>query len=783
MENHSFDCKTGRLAVDYESWIAKQNIVYKRPILDPADAAMTGTGKIGAAIWNAQDLNLQVTAVDSSPHTSYSSGWISLETTPSMKGSGRFHQEMNLYEATVDTTFGENTKTRVFGSPEEELMGIQVEDSRPDVSEIRLTLSMWDTSGLVQKRLWNTCDDFEEWKEVFWENQPDYAMLTRGKHTKHGFGYALAVTVDGAAFRIEQLDALRTVLIIQPTSAYTIWIANPCRVDHPDESDREAVERLFAKARKQTAAGVLQDSRKYWRRFWQQSFIEFSDKSENGEYLENTWYDTNYMLAIASRALYPCHFNNGVFRWDGDFNVRWSAYYTFFNQRAINNHWLTANHMEMIRPHLDHILRIVPQLLSDTHEICGLEGLKFPEAFCWDGTGMYDTPNNYTGRIYHDVLENSLLLYQYAIHNHDMEFLREKCYPFMREGVRFYCNRLRYDGEYYHMHDSNSLEMYWDVKDPITDLTSIRVLFPIFIRLCTEYGDDPALCQKAKHVLAHIAPLETAEKDGALVYLPCASPVPEWKNLQNPEMEMMFPMGYVGIDSPDADLARDTWVRRNFDYTIWSPDAAAAARLGMGDVAYDGIAHMCFLHQIRASGFHDDGNGAFESNGLVTCAVNEMLLQSYDETIRVFPALPSNPNFQASFTLHAMGGFLVTSEYRNQQVQYVGIRSEYGEPLKIHNPWGEERVRLICCTGEPHEILVTNAKMICAGTLPDHVYILERISNPISGMQFTVKKGIPNHEPRHLHDFHPGANDPSKRAYYRWKTSPDLVRTLGYDAE
>lgn len=789
MENYSFDTKTGKIAVDYKSWIGKQNIIYERPILQPSDAAMIGNGRIGAAVWNDQDITMQVTAVDASPYTAYSSGWVSLETVPPMKQENEFLQIMNLYDGTVDTKFGSQTETKIFGDADQELLGIHVCDRRENVTEIKIRLSIWDTSILKQRRLWNTCDDFEEWKEVIWENHEDYAMLIRGNHTKHGFGYALAVAVDGSKYKIQQINENICEISVEPSEEYTIWIANPSKINHPGEEYADIVKKLIGRAKEKKASEIIEKSKEFWHGFWERSFIEFSDKSENGEYIENMWYDTNYMLATASRATYPCHFNNGIFRWDGDYNVRWSAYYTYFNQRAINNHWLTANHMDMIRPYLNHFLKVMPRFIEDTKKICEMDGMKVPEAYDWDGGGMYDDPNNYTGRIHHDALEISLLMYQYAEHTQDAVFLKEKCYPFLREAVRFYCCRMKFDGEYYHMCDSNSLEMYWDVTDPITDITSVRVVFPLFLQLSAEYGEDMELRQKARHILEHIVPLETVEKDGKLIYQPCASPVPEWKNLQNPEMEMMFPMGYVGIDSPDYEIAKNTWMSRNFDYTIWSPDAAAAARIGMGDAAYEGIEYMCYLHQIRACGFHDDGNGAFESNGLVNCAVNEMLLQSYNGKIRVFAAMPQKKKFQAAFTLHAMGGFLISSEYQNQTVKYVGIRSDFGRLLQIYNPWKGEKVRLVCCTTSK-EILVTNADIITAGTQPGHVYILERVDKPVDEMNFTVKEALPNLKPRRLSLAKEGT---VRRQFTFWKVvdgeyiSESIeqkdIRILGYEKE
>jgi hypothetical protein len=76
---------------------------------------------------------------------------------------------------------------------------------------------------------------------------------------------------------------------------------------------------------------------------------------------------------------------------------------------------------------------------------------------------------------------------------------------------------------------------------------------------------------------------------------------------------------------------------------------------------------------------------SMESMSVLATAMNESLLQSYDGVLRVFPAFPADRN--GRFTLHAAGGFIVSSEIRSGMVQWICIQSLLGNPCKLDLPW------------------------------------------------------------------------------------------------
>ncbi len=82
---------------------------------------------------------------------------------------------------------------------------------------------------------------------------------------------------------------------------------------------------------------------------------------------------------------------------------------------------------------------------------------------------------------------------------------------------------------------------------------------------------------------------------------------------------------------------------------------------------------------------------SMESMSVLATAMNESLLQSYDRTLRIFPAFPANKT--GRFTLHAVGGFVVSSEIKSGIVQWICVKSLFGNPFRLELPWNKAVVQ------------------------------------------------------------------------------------------
>jgi hypothetical protein len=112
--------------------------------------------------------------------------------------------------------------------------------------------------------------------------------------------------------------------------------------------------------------------------------------------------------------------------------------------------------------------------------------------------------------------------------------------------------------------------------------------------------------------------------------------------------------------------------------------------------------------QLEACGFPNlmifTGGGGIENCSGVPATINEMLVQSHQGVLRVFPVWPRDR--AASFgRLRTPGAFLVSADFREGQVGRVVIESERGGRCRLVNPWPGRKV-VLRMKGLPEELLV-----------------------------------------------------------------------------
>ncbi|GAA2115385.1 glycosyl hydrolase family 95 catalytic domain-containing protein [Actinomadura alba] len=740
----AFNRSTGALNVDYARYLSKHDVVYNRPNTNPDYGLTVGNGRTGAMVWNQNGLTMQVSGADLSQQSAFAAGLVNLYSNPGMDtGYSTYQQRLSLYDGVLTTKYDGNRTVTIMGSPNSEVMGIHVDDTRSNVSSVALDLSLWDPSSVG-----NVADvpDINTWRTVSTYADSSGAGLSRGQADANGFGYTLAATVEGAGYSTQVVNGTKVRLNITPSSSYTIWFTAAGRVNAPN---RDSV----AQARNQLAAvkgtgynTTLNDYKNWWHAFWQKSFVQYSNGAGDADYLENVYYLATYMIAAGGRGNYPFHFINGVFRATGD-QTKWSNGYWYWNQRDVYNSFLASNHVDLISVFNNLYSRNYNALKAYTQTRYGIDGLWVPETMGWDGNARGTINSDYTKNTLSTATEAAFNMYLQYRYTNDVNYLRNTAYPYMREAVKFYAAKLSRDsaGKYY-MASSNAHETYWNVPNAITDLASVRSLFPLAIQVSQTLGQDAGLRGQWQTVLDNLVPYPTA--NGA--YLPHQPPIAQTRNNENVASELIWPYNLTGIGAPDHQTAVNTWNQRPFPYgNVWAPDAIQAARLGLGDQAFQGMRTMLQKYQNYPNALTNNTNGVFEYLGVHLSVMNEALMQSYNDKIRVFPAVPSDSSFVGKFTLLAKDGFLVSSEREAGEIKYVGLKSLYGNQARVVNPWGTQQIQVrrasdnaIVASGSSGEISF--------GTAANTVYIVERTAKPFSGYTSTQLTGNANQDVKSL---------------------------------
>ena len=128
--------------------------------------------------------------------------------------------------------------------------------------------------------------------------------------------------------------------------------------------------------------------------------------------------------------------------------------------------------------------------------------------------------------------------------------------------------------------------------------------------------------------------------------------------------------------------------------------AGACARVGRGEQAYSFLQEFMEVYTAKQGGFHLNfdyagtgkgisNNKCFtnESNSGFCDALLEMLLQSQNGVIRIFPAIPDEWK-NVSFThLRARGAFLVSAVLSDGNLQGLTIENEQDAEVSLQNPW------------------------------------------------------------------------------------------------
>jgi len=165
----------------------------------------------------------------------------------------------------------------------------------------------------------------------------------------------------------------------------------------------------------------------------------------------------------------------------------------------------------------------------------------------------------------------------------------------------------------------------------------------------------------------------------------------------------------------------------------WLANLAARAR--DGEKAERALEIFATAFCLR-NGFHCNGDQTdkgysnfryrpftLEGNFAAAAGLQEMLLQSYSGTIRVFPAIPAGWKDVSFTTLRAEGAFLVSAKRHDGVTQTVEIRAERSGKARLANPFGGAAFEIVAT--RPEDVTI-GADEIVALMSPGHTVRLTR---------------------------------------------------------
>jgi len=434
-----------------------------------------------------------------------------------------------------------------------------------------------------------------------------------------------------------------------------------------------------------------------WRSYWSRSGVQLEDKV-----LQRWWYRILYFAGTVCR---PGAAPVGIMPplatdktpWHADYHHNYNTWQAFWPLPA-------ANHPELADPWISYNNDMIPRFKNLAKETYGIDGLHVPissflhepdPANCKSKNKRQMSMNPWGLTIGLQAMTLQSMWQKYLC-DQDVEYMEKKIYPFLKETATFYVSfmaKCRTD-------DQGKLLLgpsFSPEHPPMGifncpfDIAYVHYTFDALIEAATELGVDEKLverCRKSKTLLgAYPTMIHSGEE---IVVDSQGGDYIQRHNITVPAAPV-FPCDQVTWFSSDAEkeLFRRTIKATRFrDANAHVMFNIARARLSMPEGVTE--AKRWFASRELPNGLfvwagHGHGTYMGEMIGIAGL-VNEFLLQSVGNKIRLFPCWPRDQD--ARFAgLRAQGGFIVSAEFRDGRVAWATIESVADKELQLLSPW------------------------------------------------------------------------------------------------
>jgi len=288
----------------------------------------------------------------------------------------------------------------------------------------------------------------------------------------------------------------------------------------------------------------------------------------------------------------------------------------------------------------------------------------------------------------------------------DLEYLKNKAYPVMKETSEFVLDFLVEDENGYlvttpSMSPENS---YLDPKTgkrvqltyaPTMDIQILNEHLERCIEAARILEDDDEYISRLENVLRKLPPVQIG-RDGT---------IQEWiKDYEEHEpghrhishLLGLYPLYQITPETPELFTAAEKTIDRRLNngggHTGWSRAWIISffARLLDSEKAYENV--IALLQKSTLPNLFDT-HPPFQIDGNFggTAGIAEMLLQSHNNVINVLPALPEEWSYGKIHGLCARGGFDICIEWANGKLTNLEVISKLGNPCNL-NYNGKETV-------------------------------------------------------------------------------------------
>jgi hypothetical protein len=463
-------------------------------------------------------------------------------------------------------------------------------------------------------------------------------------------------------------------------------------------------------------------TQQWWQQFWSRSFINIDEGKKDSKSWEvgRNYQLFRYMLACNAHGAWPTKFNGGLLTVDPvytdkneltpDYRNWGGGLHTMQNQRLVYFPMIKSGDWDMLQPQLDFYTRILKNAELRSKVYWNHSGACFTEQMENYGLPNYAEYGQNRPANFDKGLEyNAWLEYEWdTVFEFCLMMLEENSYtgkdisdriPFIESCLRFFDEHYQYlakqrgakalDGNgklvLYPGSGAETFKMAYNSTSTIAALNviAIRLMKVIQSNVDKELSEFDG--ERSNYIFGLINRLPFQNNFQSFNGHTTISPAKSWERINNtesPQLYPVFPWGIYGVGKSGLDTALNTW---NYDTSVikfrshlgWKQDNIWAARLGLTDEAWRLTSLKLQNSERRFPAFWGPGfdwvpDHNWGGSGMI--GLQEMLLQTDDKRILLFPSWPKDKNVH--FKLHAPYNTTVEAELKDGKMVLLKVLPE-----------------------------------------------------------------------------------------------------------
>ena len=693
---------------------------------------------VAAGQWTQHILNLAILTIEKSSGTELGSAY-------------SITQDIKNAEIRSDCTIaGSAVQTKAYMSDSSNALVLELSTNSGNNVPLQVTLSVIGnayvakSAGHVGSVAWVT-------KEPNAKGAPFYV---KGAVAAKALGAKAALTTDNSTYsRLSfTLPANGSIVKIFLKAEHTKNAASPLTNVQAAVRDITATD----------LEAIYTQNKAWWKHFWLQSYINLGDD------VQKYWYNHLYLVGSAARSgsdnspgKAPGHWGP----WNRDDNMMWFSNVSM-NYNGQNPYYGTfaANHVDLVDPYIQTVKyysentgrkRVVNKWVSPKIKArmpANYRGVAFELSFTSHGTSCGGGSwGEQDGSMPSNAVFGILPIVWKWKYGQDTAFLADTCYPLMLEVANFYDDFIgepvngQYD-VYGCVHEGAN----WFSANDMFSLGTIQFLYREIIAASIKLGRDADRRAHWQDILDNMSRYPLQEWGDTVTFRP------DWVH------DVMDALTHAGGARNTGLMFTTTFDNINYR-TLPAYKIATCNTLDKGNMFYpqrfsgwqdSNDFGMMFVMAVRA-GYRPDRvikaikgwkpslngivsqnrGGGIETAGIIE-AINNMLMQSHDGVIRIFPNWDKTKNAQFK-RLRAVGAFLVEARYRasGKIVDSVRIFSEKGNTCVVQSPFEGAGITVTRVDNQQVIATVQNEEEFTFDTIAGATYLITHAKStpPIAG--------------------------------------------------